>query len=385
MPWWIANYNGNQVTWMCALHDKYGPVVRYGPNDLSYSTGDAWKAILGYERGRDENPKDNIPPINGVRHLITASQEDHARVRRIFSPAFSDRSLKQQEPLFRKYTDQLVRHLEKMAGQQTNLVDLFNFTTFDTIGDLTFGQPLGLLDNNEHTPWVASSFRAIKVVGIFQFIGYYRVISTIFRWLEPQFITNLKLNHFNHTKDRNLCAPQKGKEVLSLKEMHADAELLMSAGSETTASVLSGLFYLLLTHPAVLEAARDEICAAFASESDLSMEGLMNLKYLNACQQKQGTQNRANSIHLSTQKEGIIPKYPLNSINNIRNRHTRSTAHIPPTPHGNPRVAPKGGNMVLGKWVPEGTTLLVHHTSVSQSPAAWRETGDWLDQKCWIV
>ncbi|KAK8065042.1 cytochrome P450 [Apiospora hydei] len=205
MPWWIANYNGDQVTWMRALHTKYGPVVRYGPNDLSYGTGDAWKAVLGYERGRDENPRDKytfIPPINGVRHLITASQEDHARVRRIFSPAFSDRSLKQQEPLFRKYADQVVRHLAKTAGQQTNLVDLFNFTTFDIMGDLTFGQPLGLLDNNKYTPWVASSFEAIKVLGILQFIGYYPVISTIFSWLEPRFITDLKLSHFNHTKDR---------------------------------------------------------------------------------------------------------------------------------------------------------------------------------------
>lgn len=57
MPWWVANYHGDQVSYLCALHDQYGPVVRYGPNDLSYSNGDAWKDIYGYERGRKENPK----------------------------------------------------------------------------------------------------------------------------------------------------------------------------------------------------------------------------------------------------------------------------------------------------------------------------------------
>lgn len=59
LPWWIVNYHGDQVPWLRGLHAKYGPVVRYGPNDLSYGTGDAWKSILGYEKGRNENPKDN--------------------------------------------------------------------------------------------------------------------------------------------------------------------------------------------------------------------------------------------------------------------------------------------------------------------------------------
>ncbi|KAK8057995.1 hypothetical protein PG994_008443 [Apiospora phragmitis] len=42
-----------------------------------------------------------------------------------------------------------------------------------------------------------------------------------------------------------------------------------------------------------------------------------------------------------------------------------------PVPHGIPPRGPAGGNVVLGKWVPEGATLLVHHTTVYRSPAAW--------------
>lgn len=34
--------------------------------------------------------------------MLTANYEDHARVRRLFSPAFSERALKKQEPLFKK-------------------------------------------------------------------------------------------------------------------------------------------------------------------------------------------------------------------------------------------------------------------------------------------
>lgn len=132
-----------------------------------------------------------------------------------------------------------------------------------------------------------------------QFIVYYPVVRAVFSWLEPQFVTDMKMEFFNHTKVRvdqrlargsqqpdiwNLVAPSEGKgEVLTLKEMHANAELLMTAGTETTASSLSGLFYLLLTHPAIMEAARNEVRSSFDSAEDISMEGLANLKYLNAC------------------------------------------------------------------------------------------------------
>ena len=78
---------------------------------------------------------------------------DHARQRKIFTPAFSDRALKQQEPLFLKYTNQLVAKLKEGIKEdlekKTDMVRLYNFCTFDIMGDLTFGEPLHMLDNAE--------------------------------------------------------------------------------------------------------------------------------------------------------------------------------------------------------------------------------------------
>ena len=37
----------------------------------------------------------------GVYSMLNATFEDHARVRRLFSPAFADRALKKQEGLFK--------------------------------------------------------------------------------------------------------------------------------------------------------------------------------------------------------------------------------------------------------------------------------------------
>lgn len=42
------------------LHDRYGEIVRIGPNELVYLTEDAWDAIYGHVRGKKTKnyPKD---------------------------------------------------------------------------------------------------------------------------------------------------------------------------------------------------------------------------------------------------------------------------------------------------------------------------------------
>jgi cytochrome P450 len=84
--------------------------------------------------------------------MISVSDDAaHARARKIFSPAFSDRALTQQAPLFSKYADQLVKNLRdgSTKGQKLDMVRMYNFTTFDVMGDLTFGESLHMLDNAE--------------------------------------------------------------------------------------------------------------------------------------------------------------------------------------------------------------------------------------------
>jgi cytochrome P450 len=91
--------------------------------------------------------------VNGSPNLIQAREADHSRQRKIFTPAFSDRALKQQEPLFLKYIDQLVSKLkasiEQSPEKSIDMVRMYNFTTFDVMGDLTFGEPLHMLENAE--------------------------------------------------------------------------------------------------------------------------------------------------------------------------------------------------------------------------------------------
>lgn len=59
IPWWFHAIRGNQISWIAGLHEKYGSVVRYSPNDLSYIDhgGEAWKAIHSRVQGTQEFAK----------------------------------------------------------------------------------------------------------------------------------------------------------------------------------------------------------------------------------------------------------------------------------------------------------------------------------------
>jgi cytochrome P450 len=156
-PWYLAASDlprlfaltrGTYVEWNHQLHLRYGPVVRVGPKELSYTKGQAWKDIYGHNK--IELPKDPDfygTPANGVDHIGTASRADHSRFRSIFSHAFSDRALKRQEPLLLRYAHAMVARMQRTMENdgRVNLSDVYNFAAFDITSELAFGQPLKLL------------------------------------------------------------------------------------------------------------------------------------------------------------------------------------------------------------------------------------------------
>lgn len=64
--------------------------------------------------------------------IIRADNTSHARQRRLVSHAFSDRALKDQEPLLKGYVELLIEKLTEAAAKgEANMVAWYNFTTFD--------------------------------------------------------------------------------------------------------------------------------------------------------------------------------------------------------------------------------------------------------------
>jgi cytochrome P450 len=70
---------------------------------------------------------------------------------------------------------------------------------------------------------------------------------------------------------------------MSHEEILGNSDALIIAGSETTATALSGLTYWITTNPQALKNVQEEVRAAFSTEEEITMVSTGQLKYLNAC------------------------------------------------------------------------------------------------------
>ena len=77
-----------------------------------------------------------------------------------------------------------------------------------------------------------------------------------------------------------LVEEEKGN--LTIPDLVANANLMVIAGSETTASILSGTTYLLLKHPRVMNKLLKEVRGSFTSADQINSVNLSELQYINA-------------------------------------------------------------------------------------------------------
>lgn len=169
------------------------------------------------------------------------------------------------------------------------------------MGDLTFGESLGLLEASELNSWVSNMFRGIKSAVLGQMSREYPLIGRIIFMLVPASLKKMMVEHQQYSRERverrlakqgtelerpdiwGLVLKQEEGRGLTLNEMHAQAGLFMIAGTETTATLLSGLTFLLLKNPDKLSKLAGEVRRSFDSDDQLTIENLRKLKYMHAC------------------------------------------------------------------------------------------------------
>ena len=334
----IIQFRGDIIPWLDSLHAKHGDVVRIGPSKLSFINGQAWKDIYSRRTGGKKNfPKDKHiygPDPNGHYNLLTeASDAEHSRLRRIFAAAFSDRGLRAAAPLLSRYANQLVgnirRDINADPDTKFDMVKLYNLTTFDIMAELAFGEPLGLLANSEYSAWVANIFGSLKANSFFQIGLEWPWLGKFIRMAAPPSLKKASKIHFQHAIDRvdrrlardtnqldiwKLVLSQPEGKELEVGDMYTNSSLFMIAGSETTATLLSGATNLLLRNQDKLSRLVTEI-RALESEDDLTAQNLAALPYLTA----------------------------------VLNESLRC---YPPVPVGVWREVPEGGSAIAGQWVP---------------------------------
>lgn len=340
LPYIRMTLSGQLPQEIKAMHQQYGDVVRIAPDELSFIDGDAWKAIYGTRPGHSQKPKDDrlYSPTNGAPSIILSNDVDHSRFRRLLSHAFSDSSLRGQEPIIRGYVDMLMQRLRENIQSGTkaiNMVAWYNFTTFDIIGDLAFGEPFDCLKNSDYHEWVSILFDSVKYGAYTNVSRRFPGSKYILPWITPKRVIDQRRTHFALTEEKvqgrinksnersdffsNILKHQNTEKGFSIPEMLTNANVLIVAGSETTATLLSGVTYLLLKNPLVLAKLQNEIRSSFTKEEEITFESCNKLEYCLA----------------------VL---------------TETLRVYPPVPMGLPRIVDAQGDMIAGNWVPGGVS-----------------------------
>ncbi|KAJ6468280.1 cytochrome P450 [Mycena sanguinolenta] len=333
---WMS-WTGHQHLYIKRAHDKYGPVIRTGPNEVSVVDLDAVVAVLGsgglpkgqYYQAR----KDPKAPSN----LIVLQGEAHANRRRLWNRGMSTESLKDYEAIIAKRATQLLDCLAD--APDPNILDLsawISYFSFDFMGDMAFGGGFELLRNEaersnisplldkfavmaslySHVPWAAASLSLIPLPSRDRLRKF--ATDNALRRLKSTATTK---DLWYHLMDEAGLEKQKP----ALRDVAADGTLAVIAGADTAASALTSLFYFLLSHPKYYEKLQEEVDSQFPPGADpLDVSNHVDMKLLNAC------------------------------IDETLRLH-------PPVPTNGPRQVPRGsqGKVIAGVFIPEGTQVYV--------------------------
>lgn len=122
-----------------------------------------------------------------------------------------------------------------------------------------------------------------------------------------------------------------GKENLNTPELFLNASHLWLAASETSTTSLAAMTFFLLQHPHAYQRLVDEVRAAYATEADLADPSkLPTLKWVDAC------------------------------IKEAQRLHS-------PLPTPLPRHTPRDGAEICGRFMPEGSCVVVTTDAADRS------------------
>ncbi|KAJ7086454.1 cytochrome P450 [Mycena belliarum] len=289
-----------------SLHDKYGPIVRVGPNELSIADISFLPSVLG-ANGMPKGPlwdgrtigasSNNFKPAEGV--LINARDlKRHAAARKAWNTAFVPAAIKGYEALLVGRVAQLIDVLKEQKGRTIDVSRWFSFFSFDFMGDLAFGGGFELMREGDkdrlwitlerglafpslvqHIPWCTMFLRHTPMVG--------RDMRALAKFAAEQAQRRLQEGSVHNDLFYFLTEHKRAKgELYPFPLAVANSVVAIIAGADTTATVLSNAFFNLLSHPQSYKLLQAEVDEFFPrgpgtkEPTDASL--LSNMPYLNA-------------------------------------------------------------------------------------------------------
>ncbi|KAF8067760.1 cytochrome P450 [Lyophyllum atratum] len=394
-PWlaattkWYRGYydiilKGGWLPHLERLHEKYGEVVRIGPNELHFSSPRAYATI--YASGSQFTKQPALYKCFGMDEGSFAIVDPHKSKKRreMLLPLFSRRAILKLESVIQEKVDILISRILAHGSKPVDLTLGFRCTTFDTIADYCFAQSFGALDAPRFQHWLLINMQAS--IEYFWILRHFPFIlpmaATIPRWLarrvsplyrefdavreqiEATMDKYLALNDSEEglgcamdsgreTVFHHLIRPKaessKGQETPSRSDLSDEALVLLQAGSDTVGhTCIMGTFHALSDERVLANLVRELKEAWPEKESYVGLAVLEKLPYLTAFIKE--------SLRIS---HGVIT--PLGRV--VHEEMNIAGYPVPP-----------------GTVVSTGSTFMHHNTSVFPDPKRF-DPERWLNVK----
>ncbi|KAL1875485.1 hypothetical protein VTK73DRAFT_10035 [Phialemonium thermophilum] len=378
-------------------HRKKGPVVRTGPNSLSYASLDAIKDIYGH--GTTCLKGEFYETLAGSHfHLAdVVDKSEHARKRKLLSAAYALKNLENWEfkvadkvtrfirAADRACTDPLPKgHTIPDPGDLTfNYRAWGNFFTVDAIADIGLSERLGLLDQGHDLVEAERMDGTVFQANFRACLHATARAQSIIVWTEQWFTFNERLTKLISPTLRKLWKLNEGWNGIVLRrarnrfrryqageklsdffqclmedrdgnplglewgEIVAEVSIMMNAGSDTTAIAINNVMYWLLKNPRCMAKLREEVDSVLAEDEVVApYEKVKHLPYLKA----------------------------------VLDESLRIT---PPTTFGLPRRTPPEGAYVLGDFIPGNTTVSISAYVAHRDPKIFPDPESFVPER-WL-
>lgn len=363
--------------WRC--HEKYGNIVRFGPNSLSFNDSTALKDIYGSAKAnvRKADFYSAFPPTKDTFNTHSSiDKASHARKRRVLSHAFSDAAIKSMENHILAHVRQFCENLGSRTlsdgsdsqkwTEAKNMSELPDYLAFDVMGDLCFGKAFDMQTRPQNrfvSELISQAATRHLICGTYLPIHQYHLDKILFskiaanrgrymRYSKAQAAERMKMGLDVDRKDffyylLKAKDPETGKGFTT-PELWGESNLLIIAGSDTTSTAMAACFFYLTHNPAKLEKLAQEVRSAFSDVEEIRTGSQLNsLHYLRAVIDE--------SMRLSPSVGGLLPRQVLH-----------------------------GGMVVDGEQIPEGTVVGVPHYSIHHNATYFPEPFTFRPER-WLV
>ncbi|KAJ5660932.1 uncharacterized protein N7484_000304 [Penicillium longicatenatum] len=271
---------GHVEDYYLEVHRKYGPIVRIGPNELSFASPEA--AVDIFRTGRRFHKTDFYTTFlpDGIKDIFTEIREKvHSGKKRYAVPPYSLASVKKQNQQIEGITLDLLAIMDSVAVKNhTETFDLgswLHFLAFDVLAQFAFDRPFGFLKQGRDVDQFISSISQSTYES--SFLGQIPKLERLTRsnplWKYVPFLLKNKLrlmletaesvlNEFQQTdseKSRTaacllkslLDAHVNNPEHFGIDDVMAISMGAIAAGSDTTASTMHSFCWHVLANPNV--------------------------------------------------------------------------------------------------------------------------------------